>query len=152
MIDRDMETQAQDDNSKGSTKLSPTDKERITDYWASDSNNTTPTSERNDLADNDESRTDNRRRQTSTSTNSKTSFSVDDILSPSKFTGQLHNITPEYFMQWQPWLMHEMLRHHHHQHHQNAASAFSNVTLSIYKPFLSNHLKDGKFSDYNDYK
>lgn len=160
MIGRDMETQLQDDNSKGSTptKLSPTDKERIAEYWAAataaaasgDSNNTTPTSDRNELAEHD----DNRRRQAAaaaaaaaSTAHSKTSFSVDDILSPSKFNGQLHNIAPEYFMQWQPWLMHEMLRHHHHhqqqqQHHHNAT--FSNVTLSIYKPFLANHLKDGK--------
>ena len=64
----------------------------------------------------------------------KTSFSVDDILSPSKFNGQMTSLAPEYFMRWQPWLMQEALR-------QNCP--FPDLALSFYKPFLVNS-KDGK--------
>lgn len=64
----------------------------------------------------------------------KTSFSVDDILSPSKFNGQVPSLAPEYFMRWQPWLMQEALR-------QNCP--FPDLALSFYKPFLVGP-KDGK--------
>ena len=64
----------------------------------------------------------------------KTSFSVDDILSPSKFNGQVTNFAPEYFMRWQPWLMQEALRHN---------CTFPDLALSFYKPFLNSY-KDGK--------
>lgn len=63
----------------------------------------------------------------------RTSFSVDDILSPSKFNGQMSSLTPEYFMRWQPWLMQEALR-------QNCP--FPDLALSFYKPFFMNP-KDG---------
>lgn len=63
----------------------------------------------------------------------KTSFSVDDILSPSKFNGQMSTLTPEYFMRWQPWLMQEALR-------QNCP--FPDLALSFYKPFFMSQ-KDG---------
>lgn len=68
----------------------------------------------------------------------KTSFSVDDILSPSKFNGQVTNFAPEYFMRWQPWLMQEALR-------QNCT--FPDLALSFYKPFLTSP-KNGEFSLY----
>lgn len=67
----------------------------------------------------------------------KTSFLVDDILSPSKFNGPLANaLGAECFMQWQPWLVREAMR-------QNCP--FSNLTFSLYKPFLSNQSTDCKW-------
>lgn len=65
---------------------------------------------------------------------SKTSFSVEDILSPTKFNRQITSFNPECFIHWQPWLMQEALR-------QN--SMFTDLTLSFYKPFLASP-KDGK--------
>lgn len=64
----------------------------------------------------------------------KTPFSVEDILNPTKFTGQMATFNPEYFLRWQPWLMQEALR-------QNGM--FPDLTLSFYKPFLA---KDGKLT------
>lgn len=97
----------------------------------SDGNNSNSGKDCNYDADHLISMSSNRNKSNSVS---KTSFSVDDILSPSKFTGQVTSFTPEYFMRWQPWLMQEALR-------QNCA--FSDLTLSFYKPFLANH-KNGK--------
>lgn len=89
--------------------------------------------------DDSSSNQDNKGPDTITSTNTrKTAFSVDDILNPSKFTGQIGpgmvNFGSEYFMQrWQPWLMQEALR-------QNCT--FPDLALTFYKPFLASQ-KDG---------
>lgn len=66
-------------------------------------------------------------RSTTCKPGSKTSFSVEDILSPSKFTGQISNFSPECFIRWQPWLVQEALRQ---------SCNFPDLTLSLCKPMM----------------
>lgn len=86
-----------------------------------------------------QSKEDPEKEARNSSSKCRTSFSVDDILSPSKFNGQVSTLTPEYFMRWQPWLMQEALR-------QNCP--FPDLALSFYKPFFINH-KDANEQVFN---
>lgn len=78
--------------------------------------------------------------------NSRTSFSVDDILDPSKFTGTMASVNPNgnrLIRSWQPWIVQEAIR-------RSNLNNFSSEFQFVHRGFNEHHL-DGKLLSLSYY-